>query len=96
MLRDYEMVTIISPKVTEEDVPATVEKISQMVVGRGGSMTNITPWGRRKLAYAIKSFNEGNYLLAQFKLDPNMVSGLEADLMISEDLIRHLVVKVGE
>lgn len=96
MLRDYEMVTIISPKVAEEDVPAAVEKLSQMVVSRGGTVSNVTPWGRRKLAYTIKSFNEGNYVLAEFKLDPKMVAGLEADIMISEDLIRHLVVRVGD
>ncbi|MDO8491103.1 MAG: 30S ribosomal protein S6 [Dehalococcoidia bacterium] len=96
MLRDYEMVTIISPKVAEEELAASIEKLTQLVVGRGGTMSNVTPWGRRKLAYTIKSFNEGNYILAQFKLDPKMVSGLEADMMISEDLIRHLVVRVGD
>ncbi len=96
MLRDYEMVTIINPNVTEEDMAASVEKLTQMVVSHGGTMSAVTPWGRRRLAYTIKSFNEGNYVLAQFKLDPKMVSGLEADLMISEDLIRHLVVRVGD
>ncbi len=95
-MRDYELVFIISPEVSEEDIPQTVEKVSQFIAERGGSTTVVDHWGRRKLAYPIKHFLEGSYVLTQFRLDPQQTVELEASLEISEDIIRHLLVRVGE
>jgi len=53
-------------------------------------------WGRRRLAYPIKSHLEGNYVVSQIKLDPAEVSALENGLKISEDVLRHLVVRAGD
>ena len=77
-LRDYELVLIISPEVTDEDVPAALEKLSQFITDRGGTITEVNQWGRRKLAYPIKQFLEGNYVLTQFKIEPKMTAELEA------------------
>ena len=53
-------------------------------------------WGRRRLAYPIKRHLEGNYVVSQIKLDPTQVPDLETNLRISEEVIRHLIVKAGE
>jgi small subunit ribosomal protein S6 len=95
-LRDYELVVIISPDVAEEDVPATIEKINQLVIGRGGEISQVDHWGRRKLAYPIKRHLEGNYVVSQVKLEPGQVVGLAAGLRLSEEVLRHLLVRVGE
>jgi small subunit ribosomal protein S6 len=95
-LRDYELVVIISPDVAEEDVPATIEKINQLVTGRGGEVSQVDHWGRRKLAYPIKRHLEGNYVVSQVKLEPAQVVGLAAGLRLSEEVLRHLLVRVGE
>jgi small subunit ribosomal protein S6 len=95
-LRDYELVVIISPDVPEEEVPTTIDKLSQFITGRGGEVAEVDHWGRRKLAYPIRQHTEGNYVLTQFKLDPTQVADLEASLELTEEVIRHLVVRTEE
>ena len=94
-MHDYELVMIISPEVTEEDVPGTIDKVSEFITSRGGEVTQVDRWGRRKLAYPINRFREGNYVLSRFKLKPGLTSELESSLKISEKVLRHLLVRVG-
>jgi small subunit ribosomal protein S6 len=93
-LRDYELVIIISPDVAEEDIPTTIDKVSQFVTSRGGEITGIDRWGKRRLAYPINRFKEGNYVLSRFKLEPGTTAELEASLQISETILRHLLVRI--
>ncbi|MFQ5924573.1 MAG: 30S ribosomal protein S6 [Dehalococcoidia bacterium] len=95
-MRDYELVVVISPEVAEEEIPGTLEKISRFITERGGSITEVNQWGRRKLAYPIKNFMEGNYVLTQFKMEPGLTADLEASLVIPEELLRHLLVRLGD
>jgi len=95
-MSNYEVVFIISPEVTDEDVPDTIDKISELVSKSGGSVTEVSQWGRRKLAYPIKRFTEGNYVLAQLELKPSLTKELEANLRLSSDVLRHLLIKVGD
>lgn len=95
-MRDYELVLIISPEVADEDLPRIADKIRKFINDRGGSITEITQWGRRKLAYPIQKFVEGNYVLTRFSLEPNLTKELEADLQLSNEIVRHLLVKTGD
>jgi len=95
-LRDYELVLIISPEIAEEDVPSAIDKVSQFIAGRGGVVESVNRWGRRKLAYSIQRHLEGNYVVTQFRLDPDQVAGLETSLGLAEEVIRHLVVRTDE
>ena len=95
-MRDYELVLVIDPDIVEEDVPSAIDKVSQFITGRGGTVAGVNRWGRRKLAYPIRRHIEGNYVLTQFRLDPNQIAGLESSLGLAEELIRHLVVRTDE
>jgi len=95
-LRGYELVLIINPEILEEDLPTAIEKVSQFITGRGGEVANVNRWGRRKLAYPIQRHMEGNYVVTQFRLDPDQIAGLEASLGLAEEVIRHLVVRTDE
>ena len=95
-MRGYELVLIIDPEIPEEDVPSAIDKVSQFITGRGGEVGNVNRWGRRKLAYPIQRHMEGNYVVTEFRLDPNQVAGLEASLGLAEEVIRHLVVRTDE
>jgi small subunit ribosomal protein S6 len=66
------------------------------VTSRGGEVNDVQPWGRRKLAYPIKRFVEGNYVLANMRLDPARTHELESGLMISDDVVRHLLIRKDE
>jgi len=95
LLRDYELVLIISPEVVEEKFEATIDNISRFITGKGGVVSDIERWGKRKLAYPIRHFVEGSYVLTKFKLKPAFGKELEANLQISEDVLRHLLIKLS-
>ena len=96
-MRDYELTVVISPSVADDEVTATLEKkVSQFITERGGSITEVKPWGRKKLAYPIKNYTEGNYMLTLFKMDPKLTAELESSLELSEEILRHLLVRLSD
>jgi len=92
--RDYELVVIISPEAEEEAIESVIDRVSRFITENGGTVSNIDRWGKRRLAYPIKHFMEGSYVLARFKLRPKLSKELEASLEISEEVLRHLLTKV--
>lgn len=92
-MHHYELVTILSPQLNEEELPSTVERISSFITGRGGEVTSTDQWGKRRLAYPIQKFTEGNYVVTQIALDAPRAAELEANLRISEDVLRYLLVR---
>jgi small subunit ribosomal protein S6 len=95
-MHDYELVAMISPEVDEEGVSKIVDKVTQFINSRGGAVEETKNWGRRKLAYSVKKFMEADYILTRFKLMPKSVKELEAEISASGDILRYLVVKVGD
>ena len=94
-LPDYELILVISPEIVEEEYEATIGNVSRFITERGGIVSDIERWGKRRLAYPIRHFVEGSYVLAKFKLKPAFGKELEANLGISEEVLRHLLIKVG-
>ncbi len=94
-LRDYELVLIINPEVVEEKFDATVDSVSQFITEKGGTVSDVERWGRRRLAYPIEHFMEGSYVLTRFSLKPALSKELEANLQISEEVLRHLLVRLS-
>jgi len=95
-LRNYELVLIISPEVEDERLGNTIENISQFITDKGGAVSDVEQWGKRKLAYPVKHFLEGNYVLTRFKVKPRFTRELKANLQISEDILRHLLLKLSD
>ena len=94
--RDYELVVILSPEIGDDVVSESLDRLSQTVTSRGGEMVDVNHWGRRRLAYPIRSHFEGNYVISQIKLDPSRVADLEGTLRISEEVLRHMIIQAGE
>lgn len=93
-LRDYELVVIISPELADDAVDGIVDNVSRLVTQNSGTVDEVERWGKRKLAYPIKHFLEGNYVLARYKMKPASGKELEASLRISEEVLRHLLVRL--
>ena len=93
-LRDYELVVIISPEVANEAADSIMDGVSRFITDNGGTVSAVEPWGKKKLAYPIKHFLEGSYVLSRFKMQPKFSKQLEASLQISEDVLRHLLVNL--
>jgi small subunit ribosomal protein S6 len=91
------LVTIISPQIVDDEVPEAVERlIKRPVENQGGVLQDVNIWGRRKLAYPIRRNLEGSYVLTNLELDPAKARELEQGLLIAEDVIRHLLVRLDE
>ena len=95
-MRAYELVMLVSPQIADEDVNGVVDRVSGFITARGGEIGGVKPWGRRKMAYHIDDFQEANYVQTNFTMDPEQVKDLESSLHISEDVIRHLLVREEE
>jgi small subunit ribosomal protein S6 len=93
---NYELVAMISPEIDEEGLSKIVDKVAQSINSRGGSVEETKNWGKRKLAYPVKKFMEADYILTRFKLMPKSVKELEREISASGDILRYLVVKVGD
>ena len=94
LLSDYELVLIISPEVVEDKFEATLENVSRFITEKGGVISDVERWGKRKLAYPIRRFVEGSYVLTRLQLKPAFTKELEANLQISEEVLRHLLIKL--
>ena len=92
-MRDYEFVYIVSPEVEEEDFEKVTARVGQMIVDGGGEVVRLESWGRRRLAYPIRKFREGHYVVAHIQMDPEAISGLKDRLGLTEEVIRYLLVK---
>ena len=93
-IREYEVVMILSPEATEEEIAATIERVDGLVTGGGGTVGEHNNWGLKRLAYPVQKFREGNYILVKFSMDASAVTELNRSLKASEDIIRFLVTKV--
>ena len=94
-LQDYELVYIISPEVADEALESRIESINQFIASKSGVVSDVEKWGKRKLAYPVAHFLEGNYVTTKFKMNPARCKEVEASLKISEEVIRHLLIKLG-
>lgn len=93
-LYDYELVFVISPEVAEEELETTIDNVRRFITERGGIVSDTERWGKRKLAYPIRHFGEGNYVLTRFELKPAFGKEMEANLRISEEILRHLLIRM--
>jgi len=93
-LHNYELVLILSPEIMDEALATKMDDVSQFISEKGGVISNVEQWGKRRLAYPIEHFAEGNYVLTQFALKPGLSKELEAKLRISEEILRHLLIRI--
>lgn len=92
-MRKYEVMYIIRPDVEQEAVEALVEKFNAIITSNGGEITKHDLIGKKRLAYEINKIRDGIYVLTNFTAATTVVSELDRVMKISDEVIRHLVVK---
>ena len=93
-MRSYELVFIVHPEVDGDDFTAVVERVTSLIERNSGKITQVNDWGLRRLAYPIQDQWEGQYVFMLLELEPHVVIGLDRSLILIEQVIRHLVVRV--
>ncbi len=87
----YEIVAVIRPDLDEEGLGAAIERIHQRISEYGGAVKTSDRWGKRKIAYPIKKYRDGFYVLTVFTLEAGQVARLRQTLGLHEDLLRFTV-----
>ncbi|MEX1073374.1 MAG: 30S ribosomal protein S6 [Chloroflexota bacterium] len=95
-MRRYELMLLFRPDLEDDKLQAAVEKVTRAIVNAGGALTKVSPWGKRRLAYEIKHFREASYFLIHFDIAPSEVRGIERGILITEEILRHLVTVLEE
>lgn len=96
MSRNYEMMYVLRPDLSEEQVNLAVTKYNDLLTELGASDIDVDIWGRRRLAYPIKKFQDGIYVLLQYDAPGQQVAPLERAMRLSEDVIRYLTLKLDK
>ena len=96
MTRKYELVYVVSPDATDEQVADLHTQVEAIVTRMGGQIEKTENWGRRKLAYEIGRHKEGTYVLEVINGSGELMKELDRRLKVIDLVIRHLVVRVDE
>ena len=94
--RFYEVMFIVRPDVADEDVDKLIAGLEQTVTNGGGKIRSTEKLGKRKLAYMVRRFNDGNYVLLTIDADGVLIAELERRLRVSEPVIKFITVRMDE
>jgi small subunit ribosomal protein S6 len=85
---------VLRPDAPDDQVQAVIDRVTRSIAAADGQIVKVSPWGRRRLAYAIGQQREGSYFIIQFDAPGTAVLELERGLNITEEVMRHLVTRV--
>jgi small subunit ribosomal protein S6 len=92
-MRRYELMLVIRPDVADDKSQALIDRTTRGIVAAGGRIVKVAPWGRRRLAYPIDRHREGSYHIILFEAPSDSIVALEHTLLITEEVLRHLVTR---
>jgi small subunit ribosomal protein S6 len=93
-MRRYELMLVLRPDVPDDRSQVVTDRTTRQIVAGGGQIMKVAPWGRRRLAYPIDRHREGSYHIVVFEAPAELVAELERGLLITEELLRHLITRV--
>ena len=96
MNRTYELMFIVRPDMTEEDQDKLISTLETAVTSSGGQVKNVEKMGKRRLAYTVRKFHDGLYILLTFEGSGGLVHELERRLRVNEPVIKFLSVRIDE
>ena len=95
-MRNYELMYILKPDLDEEKVMTIIEKFSALINNHGGELISADKWGKRRLAYEIKDYREGIYVLVNFKGIAGTAQELDRVMKITDEILRFMILSKEE
>ena len=92
-MRRYELMLVLRPDVADDRSQAVIDRTTRGITAAGGQIAKVAPWGRRRLAYPIDRYREGSYHIILFHAPADALAELEHSLLITEEVLRHLVTR---
>jgi small subunit ribosomal protein S6 len=93
-MRRYELMLVLRPDTTDDRVQQILDRTTRGIAASEGQIVKVSPWGRRRLAYPIAGHREGSYFIVVFEAPSNAIEEVERSLNITEEVMRHLVVRL--
>jgi len=90
------MICIINPNLDAESLNEVVAKLSDIITKLKGFVIKINEWGKKKLAYEVKQFDKGHYILFDYYGNPDTVTTLERNLKLDERVLKYITVKIDD
>jgi len=94
-MRKYEIMFIVKP-LDEEATNAVITKFENLINNNDGQVEKIDRWGKKRLAYIIKDFAEGFYVLVNFNAEPATILELDRIMKITEDILKFMIIRIDE
>jgi small subunit ribosomal protein S6 len=95
-VRNYEVVFVAAPTLTSEELDRFINHIQTVVEGKNGKVVKIDNWGKKALAYKIKRFREGYYVVLSIDGDGSAIAELERRFRVTDYIIRFISVRIDE
>ena len=96
MLNKYESIYIVNPNVEADGIKSLVEKFNGLIESEGGKVLETNEWGMKKLAYPIKKFTQGYYVLVNFEANPESIVELERVYKITDSVMKFITIRKDE
>lgn len=93
-LRPYEILLIVDPRPSDEEVAALLTQLGDNLKGLGVDVTKVENWGKRRLAYDTRKQREGTYAVFEVLAEPSMVKEFERQLRLNDNVLRFLSTRV--
>ena len=95
-MNHYETIYIVNPTLDDEALKEAIDKFSDLIKKLKGSIVKVNEWGKRKLAYEVKRFDKGYYIVLEFCALPKIVTELERNLKLDDRILKYITVKIDE
>ncbi len=95
-MRKYEIMYIIRPDIEEEAQKTLIERFNNIIKDNGAEITKIDERGKKRLAYEIKDYRDGYYVLVNFTGDDKAINEFDRLAKFSEDIIRHMAIRIED
>jgi small subunit ribosomal protein S6 len=95
-MRPYEVMVILDASLDDEVVNGTIERATKLIADRGGAVSRVDRWGRRRFAYEIQHRSEGYYAVIETTADPPVMADLERMLGLADEVVRHKVIRLPD
>src|SRR3954470_18916664 len=93
-MRRYELMLVLRPDAPDDRTQAVIDRTTRQIVAAGGPIVKVAPWGRRRLPDPLARQREGSYQIVVFEAPAEAIAELERSLLITEEVLRHLVTRV--
>ena len=95
-MRHYETLYIVNPELDDENYKAVVDKFRDLIEKKKGVIVKLDEWGKQRLAYLVKKFDQGAYVLIDYCGGPGVTAELERDLKLDDRILKYQTVKLED